>query len=121
MTVVVQWVFPQVVLSEEEKKDILAAVVGIVVEILFSTHLYTLGGEIYLQKDGGPTGLRGTCPIVRVVMCMWDTMWLDRMKEKGLFIQKYVRYMDDGRAFLPAIRRGWRWENGDLLNCTRWE
>ena len=43
------------------------------------------------------------------------------MKEKGLFIQKYVRYMDDGRAFLPAIRRGWRWENGDLLYCMRWE
>ena len=71
-----QWIFPQVVLSEEEKRYILAAVVGIVVEILFSTHLYTFGGEIYLQKDGGPIGLRCTCAIARVVMCMWDTLIL---------------------------------------------
>ena len=42
--------------------------VRLVVEILFSTHLYTFGGEVFLQKDGGPIGLRGTCAIAMNIM-----------------------------------------------------
>ena len=32
-----------------------------------------------------------------------------------------MRYMDDGRAFLAAIKAGWRWSDGDLRYCKRWE
>ena len=66
------WEFPTVTLKEEEKKLVLATIVGIMVDVLFSTHLYTFGGETFLQKDGGPIGLRGTCAIARVIMCLWD-------------------------------------------------
>ena len=34
-----QWVFPQVVLSKEEKKKIVAEVMGIIAEVLFDNHL----------------------------------------------------------------------------------
>ena len=40
-----QWVFPQVVLTEEEKVGILGAVVRLLVEILFANHIYTFGGK----------------------------------------------------------------------------
>ena len=56
-----QWIFPDIVLTEDEKRRILAAVVRVAVEILFSTHLYTFGGEVFLQQKGGPIGLRATC------------------------------------------------------------
>ena len=67
-----QWVFPEIVLTEEEKRKILAAVIRVAVEVLFSSHLYTFGSKTYLQKKGGPIGLGATCAIARLVMNMWD-------------------------------------------------
>ena len=29
--------------------------------------------------------------------------------------------MDDIRCFMPPIKRGWRWSNGELLYCKQWE
>ena len=29
--------------------------------------------------------------------------------------------MDDGRVFLPAFRRGWRWEDDTLVWSKEWE
>ena len=40
-----QWIFPNVVLTKEDKKRILAAVIRVAVEVLFETHLYTFGGR----------------------------------------------------------------------------
>ena len=47
----------------------------IATEVLFTTHLYTFGGEAFKQLSGGPIGLRATCAIARLVMCIWDTLW----------------------------------------------
>ena len=43
------------------------------------------------------------------------------MEEVKLKITKYIRYMDDGRAVLYPIKAGWRWEEGNLWYCKRWE
>ena len=49
-----QWVFPQVVLTEEEKVGILGAVVRLLVEILFANHFYTSGANGEGNPRGGP-------------------------------------------------------------------
>ena len=115
-----QWEFPQVTLTEEEKKLVLATIVSIMVDLLFSTHLYTFGGATFLQKDGGPIGLRGTCAIARVIMCLWDDKWLDLLGRWRVNVKEYVRYMDDGRTFLTPLRNGWRWTEGELLFSKKW-
>ena len=76
-----QWIFPEEELEEVTKKMIIATVVEIVTEVMFTSHLYTFGGKVYKQKDGGPTGLRGTCCIARLTMCMWDRAWQARLAE----------------------------------------
>ena len=76
-----QWIFPDVILTEDDKRRILGAVVRITVELLFSTHLYTFGGEVFLQTKGGPIGLRATCGVARALMNMWDEKWLEMMKK----------------------------------------
>ena len=58
-----QWIFPEGILTDEDKKRILGAVIRITVELLFSTHLYTFGGDVFLQQLGGPIGLRATCAV----------------------------------------------------------
>ena len=116
-----QWRFPSVKLTEEEKKEIVATVILIATKFMFSSHLYTFAGKTYRQKTGGPIGLRGTCAIARLVMQMWDRKWLDRLARLKVVIWLAMRYMDDGRTFLAPFRPGWRWVDGDLLYCIRWE
>ena len=79
-----QWVFPRVVLTETEKKDLVATVVQIMTEALFENHFYTFGNKTYHQKGGGPIGLRGTCAVARVTMQMFDILWKRRLDNEGV-------------------------------------
>ena len=40
-------------LTEVEKKRVVAEVLRLGVELMFSTHLYSFGGRCYTQKGGG--------------------------------------------------------------------
>ena len=91
-----QWIFPDIVLTEEEKTRILAAVTGMMVETLFDSHLYTLGGRVFKQAGGGPIGLRGTCAVARLIMNVWDTTWESMMKSMSFAAELYVRRLIHG-------------------------
>ena len=62
--------------------------------------------EIFLQRVGGPIGLRSTCAVARITMSYWDKKWLETMKENNVTIRKSDRYMDDLRA--TQSPGGWR-------------
>ena len=81
-----QWKWPNVQLTEEDKRAIVAEVVKIVTEVMFDNHLYTFGGKTFRQKKGGPIGLRGTCAIARLVMCNWDRRWKQMMVHNNITI-----------------------------------
>ena len=68
---------------------------------MFNNHFYKFGGRSYHQAQGGPIGLRGTC----AGKVSHDRVWLGRI----------------ARAALPPIRAGWRWQEGSLVYCKRWE
>ena len=46
---------------------------------------------------------------------------MNRMNKLKVVIWLAMRYMDDGRSFLAPFRPGWRWHEGDLVFCKRWE
>ena len=115
-----QWIFPEITLTEEEKKLIIAEVWAITTEKMFHHHLYTFGGRTYRQRKGGPIGLRGTCAIARLVMCSWDRKWMEMMSNQGVEILKYMRYKNNGRACLPPIKAGWRWIDGGVKYKEEW-
>ena len=54
-------------------------------------------------------------------MVDWDKKWQLKMTENNLEMVDASRYMDDVRAFLFAVRMGWRWWEGDLHWCQEWE
>ena len=76
---------------------VVATVVKIACEHLFKNHLYEFGGKIFRQKMGGPIGLRATCAIARLVMCIWDKLWTEKIAKMGITTNLKSRYMDDGR------------------------
>ena len=108
------WYFPTAELTEADKRMIVATVVKVGVLVMMNTHVYTWNGESYLQKAGGPIGLRSTCAVARVVMNEWDARWTTLCKKNNIILGKTNRYMDDIRAFLKALREGCRWREGGL-------
>ena len=115
-----QWLFPDVVLTEQEKMLLIATIVRIATQAMFDKHFYEFGGRRYQQKGGGPIGLRGTCAVARVVLQLFDTKWRRKLEAMRITTWLLGRYMDDGRAFLPPIKPGWRVENDELVFCLRW-
>ena len=74
-----QWKFKNdMELTEWERRKVIAEVLRLSIELMYSTHLYSVGGRSYKQKQGGPIGLRSMCALARVVMGRWDTKWKDR-------------------------------------------
>ena len=65
---VCQWTFPTVTLTELEKKKIFANVMRIAVLTMFRSHIYSFDDTFFLQKRGGPIGLRATCAVARITM-----------------------------------------------------
>ena len=104
-----------------EKRLLVATVVSIATQAMFKHHFYGFANKKFQQKEGGPIGLRGTCTIARLCMQVFDKKWGDLVGRTGLKIDLYSRYMDDGRIFLHPLKRGWRWMDGRLRFCQRWE
>ena len=60
-----RWWFPTPLklISQQRKKEVMAAVLSLMTQTTFETHVYECEGDIYLQGDGCPTGLRPSGPI----------------------------------------------------------
>ena len=116
-----QWCFPRVVLKEWEKKQIIASVIKVATETMFKKHFYSFGGKTFHQKGGGPIGLRGTCAVARLIMQIFDWKWGKLLEELRVRTHGRIRYMDDFRTLLAPFRAGWRWNNGRISFCRRWE
>ena len=116
-----QWKFPKVTLTGRETKLIVATVRRIAVLTLFHpTHTYSFGGRYFLQKSGGPIGLRPTCCIARLVMLWWDEELIKLLVLNNIITNAEARYMDDIRIWLWSIRMGWRWTGKGLEYCGEW-
>ena len=101
-------------LTEKDKKKILSHVVEIGVIVAMSTHLYTFGGETFIQSSGGPIGMRSTASLASVIMKGWDVAWRKLMDREDIIMDMVVRYVDDCRVFLPALNEGWYWDGGSF-------
>ena len=94
-----QWDFPNVLVTELDKKAIIGEVLRMGVETLFSTHIYSFGGSTYRQTDGGPIGLRSTCANARVVMARYTIKWKAKLTQHNIHLEGDALYVDDGRVF----------------------
>ena len=104
-----QWEFRgEVHLTEQDKKRVMAEVMRLAVELMFSTHVYSFGGRCYKQREGGPIGLRSTCALARVVMGRWDMKWKEKVKSCNIKVEDDGRYVDVAWVFMFARRASWR-------------
>ena len=95
-----------------EKRRILAYVMECMVNVVMGSHVYSFGGKYFLQREGGPIGLRSTATLASMTMKLWDIAWLSLLKRECIKVFLYFRYVDDAREFLPPLLEGWRWADG---------
>ena len=96
-------------LNEHEKRAVVARVIESAVLVCMSTYVYSVGPNLYLQCTGGPIGMRFTASLANVVMKHWDKAWVSLLKRENIKFDIFLRYVDDGRLFLPALNSGWVW------------
>ena len=92
-----------------EKKRIIATVIEIAISVVMATLGYKFMGKHYLQRDGGPLGLRSTACLANLIMKLWDIAWTKLMEREGIEWLLYFRYVDDNRTFLAPLSEGWSW------------
>ena len=103
------WQFPDVFRpTEREKRVLIVKVSRIMINVLWNNFCYEFGGEIYLQKEGGPIGARCTMAASRLVMQEWSenySLILEASKDEVHDLRGYV---DDNRQESELMRRGTR-------------
>ena len=115
-----KWRIPETEWTGLEKKLMLAEMTRVGVIIMMNTHLFRWDGRIFLQRKGGPIGLRATCAVARVTMLHWDVQLQILLKRNNIHLDEGGRYMDDIRLFLDAVQEGWRWDMDGLYYCEEW-
>ena len=61
-------------LHDFEKRRVIAAVLEVAVSVVMCTHVYEFAGHYYLQKSGGPIGLRSMACLAALVMKLWEAL-----------------------------------------------
>ena len=110
-----KWYCPKVQMNEMIKKKIISMVIETAVIVCMGTHVYSFGEKIFLQKRGGPIGMRFTASLANLVMKKWDQSFTRLLKREGITYKMYVRYVDDCRVVLPAINKGWKWDGSRFV------
>ena len=104
-------------LFEGDKRRILAVVIEIAVNTVMSTHVYKFAGKFYLQRDGGPIGLRSTACLAALIMKLWDKAWVSLLAREGITFEEFLRYVDDARSFSKPLCPGIFWNGENFGFC----
>ena len=105
---------------QQELRRAVATVIEISVNTVMSTHVYTFAGRFFVQRDGGPIGLRSTASLASLIMKIWDVLWLQLLKREGISLIDFFRYVDDARSFLRPLLEGWKWNGQNFEFKEEW-
>ena len=104
-----QWLYPRAQPDRKERRMIVARVAEIGTRMIFENFTYQFGGEIFVQKSGGPFGARVTMAAARIVMQAWSRSYQSILLRSGLRLTLLAGYVDDGRQSGTTLRRGMRY------------
>ena len=104
--------------TEQECHRMIALMLQKAIEVVMRNHTYRFDGKLYKQKDGGPIGDEMSQAVARITMIWFDEKFLERCSERGMEIEFYKRYVDDGNMLaIPPEEEGA--EGRDMLQGVR--
>ena len=82
--------------------------------MILSNHLYQFDGAVYKQQKGGPIGLDLIGVLAILAMLWWDRAYISKLKQLGIEMEMYRRYVDYGNMVVEAVQPGCRFINEQL-------
>ena len=101
-----QWWWPKGEIPKEDRVQLIGRMLEIGVRVMFRNLIYSFGGEQYLQEEGGPIGVRGTCAVSKLVTRDFCQKLRRILEEGGISVKMLKIYVDDGRLIVPYIEKG---------------
>ena len=100
-----------------QRKKMLALAISQGIRVCLENHTYKVGDRVFLQKEGGPIGLELTGALSRSFMKRWDQIYLKKVKDAGMKMLMYERYVDDSNQVAVVPPKGTRYdqERGTLV------
>ena len=95
--------------TESETKVLIGLMAGTAIEVVMANHFYTIGDNIRRQEEGGSIGSDLTGEAARLYMLQWDQQYLNMIKNMGLSLDMFARYVDDMIIVTRAVGQGWHW------------
>ena len=106
---------PPELMTDKDRRRLLAATVALGVEVVFSHHIYKFRGICYKQLEGGPIGLRLTSLVARLVMDAWARQFLRKLDMAGVKLWAFIKYVDDINIVLNMVSLDTHWEGDKLV------
>ena len=113
-----RWRFPVAdynVISEADKRKLMAKGLEVAVRTMYDTHLFSWGGRVYHQLHGGPIGLRGSGSSCRITCNLMDRHVMKELEAIKNIPKVNYRFVDDTRALVRGVKDGWAWEDGKMV------
>ena len=101
-----QWWCPKGEIPKEDKVQLIGRMLEIGIRVMFRNLIYSFGGEQYLQEEGGPIGMRGTCAVSKLVTRDFCKKLRRILEEGGINVRMLEIYVDDGRIIVSYVERG---------------
>ena len=76
-------------------KTILGLAIAEAVRAAMDSHYFTVGDQFFKQIEGGAIGNDLTGEIAKIIMLLWNEMFLNKLRYLGLTEQVYKRFADD--------------------------
>ena len=89
--------------------------VGYGVQTAMSCHTYKVADDIYQQLAGGSIGLELTGADARPFMLRWVKLYKDSVRQAGMDLKMYARYVDDSNQVAIVPPPGAKYD----ANCMR--
>ena len=107
-----QWIFRTKSYPAPIKKRLMAGVLKVGGRAVYGHHVYSFGGEDYVQIDGGPIGNRLTMCLSEIRMMMWSRRLMKILEKLGMRVLLSICYVDDLRYVVKLLELGWILDKG---------
>ena len=106
-------------MSRDEKLKVVMKVIEIGIRTTFRNHVYQWEGKFYVQREGGPIGLKLVGVVAKLRMIHWMRQFNAMLVENEVKTYMNTVYVDDQSWAGRALRRGVRWDSDS--KSMRWE
>ena len=98
-----------------EMKMLVAECIAMLCKIIMSHHVYSFGGQTFLQQEHGCIGDEAIGVIALIVMIWWSRMFKSKLEGLGIENTLLKLFVDDVNGIFRRISPGTEYKDGELV------